>query len=249
MNANSLYDDADLYDLVHPGLWKGELEFYSHQTRQWGGPVLELACGTGRLTIPLASSGVEIIGLDLSAPMLQRARYKASQVGAKIQFIQGDMCNFRLRKQFGLVFIPVNSLSHLVSRQEVEACYRCVRERLRPQGRFVVDVFNPSLAILSRDSQQWYDLGGYSDTQGHRVRLTEQNRYDAASQINYITYRFETDDGRRIERSLTMRQFFPQELHAILECNGFAVEEKYGDYGDKEFHGGSMRQLVIAKAV
>jgi SAM-dependent methyltransferase len=243
-----LYTAADLYDLVHLGPWKGEAEFYMRQAERWGRRALELACGTGRLTLPLAAHGLQITGLDLSPAMLARARAKAAAAGTAIEFVQADMRDFRLGQQFDLIFIPVNSICHLLTREDVEACLRCVRAHLQPRGRFIVDVFNPSLEILSRDPSRWYEIGGYADSDGQRVRLSEQTRYDRASQVSAITWRYEWDDGRRAEHSLTMRQFFPQELDALLAYNGFVIETKFGKYGEAEFHAESNQQLVVTWA-
>ncbi|MGQ0605132.1 MAG: hypothetical protein ACT4QE_25935, partial [Anaerolineales bacterium] len=154
---------------------------------------------------------------------------------------------FDLERQFDLIFVPINSICHLFTREDVESCLRCVRQHLQPQGRFVVDVFNPSLTLLSRDLSRWYEVGEYTDAEGRRVRLSEQNRYDRATQINHITWRFERDDGTRTELSLTMRQYFPQELDALLAYNGFVVEEKLGGYGEKPFHSESNQQIVVAR--
>ena len=241
----SLYSSAELYDLVHLGPHKGEVEFYLRQAERFGKTVLELACGTGRLTIPLAARGLQMTGLDLSAAMLDRARHKATSVPTN--FVLGDMRDFDLGTHFDLIFIPINSICHLLTRADVEACLRCVCQHLQPAGRFVVDVFNPSLTLLSRDVSRWYEVGEYDTPDGARVRLVEQNRYDRATQINYITWRYEFDDGRQVERTLTMRQFFPQELDALLAYNGFVIEAKYGGYGEKDFHAESNQQLVVAR--
>ena len=85
------------------------------------------------------------------------------------------------------------------------------------------------------------------DAEGRRWRLSEQNRYDSAAQVNHITWRFEADDGRRLERQLRMRQFFPQELDGLFEYNGFEIVAKYGKYGEKPFHAESARQIIVAR--
>lgn len=242
-----LYTAADLYDLAHPGTARGELEFYLRQARLAGPRLLELACGTGRLTLPLAAAGLHLTGLDRSSEMLARARAKAAAAGAAAEFVAADMRAFDLGRPFDLILLPVNSVCHLLTRPDVEACLRCVRAHLAPGGRFVVDVFNPSLALLSADGQRWRELGDYRDAAGQRVRLSEQNRYDAATQVNALVWRFEGEAGWRRDLSLSMRQFFPQELDALLAYNGFMVEAKYGQYNQTEFHSGSNQQLVVAR--
>jgi SAM-dependent methyltransferase len=247
LNLNSIYTAADLYDLVHLGPWKGELEFYQRQAQRAGPRVLELACGTGRLTIPLARSGLILTGLDLSAEMLARSATKAAALNLALDLHPADMRTFALDQQFDLIFIPINSLCHLMDWRDVGQCFAQVRRHLAPGGRFVIDVFNPSLALLTRDRTRWYEVGDYRDAQGGTVRLTEQNKYDAATQINHLQWRFETESGQRLEHSLTMRQFFPQELDALLAHSGFVVAQKFGKYGETPFHGDSTQQIVVAQ--
>lgn len=244
---DDLYLAAELYDAVHLGPHKGELEFYQRLAARLGSRVLELACGTGRLSVPLAAGGLALTGLDLSPTMLERARRKAAEAGISANFVWGDMCQFNLGQQFDLIFIPINSICHLHTRAEIENCFRCVRQHLAPGGRFVVDVFNPSFSILSRDPNRWYEVGEYADTQGQPLKLVEQNRYDPATQINTITWRFERSAGQVVERTLTMRQYFPQELDALLAYNGFEIEHKFGKYGEKEFHAESTQQILVAR--
>lgn len=243
MYPDTLYASAELYDLVHLGPHKGEAEFYVRQADRWGKRVLELACGTGRLTILLAARGLQMTGLDVSAAMLERAR----RTNTTAVFVPADMRAFDLGQRFDLIFIPINSICHLLTRDDAEACLRCVRAHLQPAGRFVVDVFNPSLTLLTREGSRWYEVGEYDTPGGGRVRLTEQNRYDRATQINHLTWRYEFDDGRQVEHTLTMRQFFPQELDALLAHNGLVIEAKYGGYGERDFHAESNQQLIVAR--
>jgi SAM-dependent methyltransferase len=247
LNPNSIYTAADLYDLVHLGPWKGELEFYQRQAQRAGSRVLELACGTGRLTVPLAQAGLTITGLDLSAEMLARSAAKATALNLTLNLHQADMRHFALGQPFDLIFIPINSLCHLNDWRDVAQCFAQVRAHLAPGGRLVIDVFNPSLALLTRERSRWYDVGEYVDSQGRSVRLSEQNRYDAATQLNHIQWRFETEAGERLEHSLTMRQFFPQELDALLDRSGFTVVHKFGKYGETPFHADSIQQIVVAQ--
>src|SRR5215207_9884863 len=149
MQERSLYSDGRLYDLVMGGYAAGDmLDFYRRQISRYGQPVLELACGTGRLTIPLAEGGVEIVGLDISPQMLELAERKALECGAHLTLVRGDARTFNLGRSFRLIFIPAQSLSHLHKRGEIEACFTRVRQHLAEGGRFLIEVFNPSLKLL-----------------------------------------------------------------------------------------------------
>jgi SAM-dependent methyltransferase len=137
------HDFARFYDWVFPGS-EEEVPFYLALALEHGAPLLELACGTGRLTIPLAREGFAITGLDLSEEMLAVAREKlareAPEVRARVRLLQGDMRDFGLAERFGLAFIPVASLFHVHLREERRSCLAAIRRHLRPGGTVVVDL-------------------------------------------------------------------------------------------------------------
>jgi len=239
-----LYAHPDLYDSVHAGPAKGELAFYQRQAGRAGHRVLELACGTGRLSIPLALGGLDVVGVDRSPAMLARAR--ASDAAATVRWVCADMRDFALAAAFDLIFIPINSLCHLKATNDVRACLATIGRHLAPGGRLIIDVFNPSLEILARDPGRWYDLGDFPSPEGGSVRLSERNRYDRATQINSIVWRFERAGEATVELSLRMRQFFPQELDALIAGAGYQVLDKVGGYCEKPFQTDSRQQIVIA---
>jgi ubiquinone/menaquinone biosynthesis C-methylase UbiE len=246
-----LYSDAQRYDLVMGASASGDpLDFYRRQIAQYGEPVLELACGSGRLTIPLANEGVNITGMDISEDMLHLAKLKASKSGASLRFLQGDMRSFDLGEKFQFIFIPAQSLSHLQVREEIEDCFACVRRHLAGEGRFLIELFNSSVSMLARETDRRYPVGQYVDPNaGSQVFVTAEVRYDAASQINYIRWFFreETSD-RETALSFEMRQFFPQEIDALLWYNGFLIEHKYGSHDEGKFSSDAPKQLIVCRA-
>lgn len=246
-----LYNDRQRYDLVMGQYATGsQLGFYHRQIARYGAPALEIACGTGRLTIPLAEAGVEIMGVDISEHMLQHAKTKAAERGVDIAFVQADMRAFDLGKRFGFIFIPAQSLSHLHTRAEIEACFKCVRQHLMETGKFLIELFNPSFKLLSREQGIHHLVGEYEDQQtNERIILTEEVSYDAATQINHILWYFQNAMTREEQvLSFEMRQFFPQEIETLLAYNGFRVEQKWGDYSETEFVSDSPKQLIVCCA-
>lgn len=249
-NEGSLYSDARRYDLVM-GAYASEamFDFYLRQVSRYGEPVLVLACGSGRLTIPLARAGVQVTGMDLSGEMLSLACIKAAEAGVSVRLLPGDMRSFSLGEQFKLILVPAQSLCHLHTLQELEDCFACVQRHLAPDGRFVIELFNSSVRMLAREPQRRYEVGQYEDPRdGSRIVLTEQVRYDAASQINHLRWFFR-EEGIQEETMLSfeMRQFFPQEIDALLGHNGFIIEHKYGSYDEREFSSESPKQLIVCR--
>ena len=246
----NFYSDAQRYDLVMGAYASGDLlNFYRRQVARYGEPVLELACGSGRLTIPLANEGVNITGTDISEDMLNLAKSKASKAQVNIRFVQADVRSFDLGEKFKLIFIPAQSLSHLHTRAEIEDCFACVRRHLSGEGRFLIELFNSSVRMLARETDRRYTVDQYEDPQGgFQVFVTEDVRYDAASQINHIRWFFRDERSKKEKvLSFEMRQFFPQEIDALLWYNGFLIEHKYGSYDEREFSSDAAKQLIISR--
>jgi SAM-dependent methyltransferase len=252
MQERELYCDARRYDLVMGEYAVGDmLEFYRRQISLYGQPALELACGTGRLTIPLAEDGVDIVGLDISPQMLELAERKAQGRHLRVPFVRGDVRAFDLGRRFKFIFIPAQSLSHLHKRDELESCFACVRQHLAEGGRFLIELFNPSVKLLAREPEQPCPVGRgeYEEADGGgRVIVTARARYDAATQVSHIHYHFQSGESEGGVLSFEMRQFFPQEINALLAYNGLRIERKYGDYEEAAFGNDSPKQLIVCQA-
>ena len=249
-----LYRDGRHYDELNRFM-VADIPFYVEEARRASGPVLELACGTGRLTIPIARAGVEIAGLDLSPAMLDHARNKATEAGVTISFVQADCRRFDLGRKFALIFMAFNSLQHLHDLGSLQALFSSVTQHLADGGRFIFDVFNPSIAILNRDPKKRFPEREYNDPDGTGTIILEQTSvYDDASQVARIRWYFsragqENRPGKRDFRveDLHMRCFFPEELNLLVRCRGFEIEAKYGTFERKPFASGDPKQIVVCR--
>lgn len=249
--TETIYFSGEEYDrLTGPYATGEDFEHYRRLADRANGPVLELACGTGRLTIPLAGAGIKITGLDSSEEMLGVARRKAAEWGSHTSFVQGDMRRFDFgESRFALIFVPVNSLSHLLTAEDIDACFSRARAHLMPGGCFAFDLFNPSLALLTRAPEVRSPIRSYIDASGRQVTLSESNHYDAATQVNHITWYYERegDPPSVTAYPLAMRQFFPQEIDLIARYHGFEIEAKYGDYSGGAFTSESPKQILLLR--
>jgi SAM-dependent methyltransferase len=245
-DCDDLYRDGRHYDRQHEGFVE-DIPFYIEMARKYGGPVLELACGTGRITLPIAGEGITVTGVDVSEGMLAEARRKADESGVKVKFLRADCRNFALDTRFGLILLPFNSIAHLHNLSSIEGCLGCVRDHLKAGGRFILDMFNPRLEILLRDPAERYPVSEYADPDGRgKVVITENNVYDRASQVNRIKWYYRIGDGHEeTTNELNMRVFFPQELDAMLHYNGFEIETKYGDFDKTPFTSDSIKQIPV----
>jgi len=223
--------------------------FYLEQARESGGRVLDLACGNGRLTLPIAQSGIQVMGVDSSASMLDVARSRASTAGLQVEFTHGDMRSFQLPAKFSAILIAGNSLLHLLTAEDVKRCFNRVCRHLAPGGRLVFDIMNPDMSVLAPDSQKRHLLFRVNDAERGEVTLEEIARYDATTQIRYIKWFLSTADHpdfRVIDYSLHL--IFSLELPLLLESAGLRLESRYGEFTREPFQSSSPRQLCICKA-
>ncbi|HST10045.1 MAG TPA: class I SAM-dependent methyltransferase [Terriglobales bacterium] len=271
MNAGEqtpLYRDGRHYDALNSFL-VADIPFYVEEAKlaagildthppakgagRMGHPVLELACGTGRLTIPIAQSGVEIAGLDLSASMLAHARTKAKAAAVEIEFVDGDCRSFELGRKFALIFMAFNSMQHLHDYASLAALFANVRRHLAEGGRFVFDVFNPKVEILARTSGDRRLEREYQDPDGRGTMAFEHSgTYDDATQVSHIRCYFvcrgaNGEDADVREEELQLRSFFPQELDLLVRSQGFEIVEKLGNFERKAFGSGDPKQVVVCR--
>jgi SAM-dependent methyltransferase len=241
MQARTLYDDPALYDRLVP---PGPCETFYDSLAPEGGSVLDLGCGTGRLTIPLAGRGRSITGLDASASMLSAARAKSSACGAPVVWAQGDMSRFDLGRRFDLIMVTCNSLAHLTDDEALQGCFASVRRHLREGGVFAFDVVNPDLKLLRRPTKERVKRA----EAGSGVRLRETVRYDDQSQIRETHWRIHDRDGSVREVAFRLRQFLPDALPALLQTAGLRLTARYGDLERNPFGARSRLQVCLAAA-
>lgn len=246
--ADDLYERTDLYDLVSPPDAAME-RFYVQAAGGQGRQVLELACGTGRLTMPLARSGADVTGGDLSQTMLDAARKRASAEGLAPVLVQLDMRDFELGRRFDTIAVAANSLLHLTQTADQLAFLACAARHLKPDGRLIFDIFVPSAWVLSRPGDERQQLGAFQHPELGEVRIEETIAYDPIAQISHIDWYWscpaETDFRHT---KLELRQIYPQELLLVLERGGFAAIERFGGFDRSPLAPGSMRQVVICAA-
>jgi len=238
---------ADLYDYVVPYHNRPDVAFFVEIAQELGGPVLEVGCGTGRVSIPTARTGIDIVGLDLSPHMLEICRERLLRepevVQARARLVKADMRDFELDEAFRLVTIPFRPFQHLITVNDQLSCLGSIHRHLVKGGRLVLDVFNPLLESLTRDDigQEVGDEPEFITPDGRRVtRLGKTVSRDLYNQIIYVEliYYVTHPDGReeRLVHAFPMRYFFRFEIEHLLVRCGFEVEQVYADF-DKSPYG------------
>lgn len=245
----SMYRLAEQYDAWSAD-FAGDIPFYRRMADRYAtrGAILELCCGTGRITLELAAPGRRITGIDITPEMVERAVRKGRDRTADVRFLVGDARSFTLEERFDLIFIPFNSIAHFHTLEDILALFRAAREHLKPAGRFIIDIFPPSLEYLTRPADKFFPTMTYDAPDGSgKVTIEETATYDAVSQIRHIVWHFRMPDGESMRHDLDMRMFFPQELLALVQLGGFTVEARYGNFDESPFTGESPKQLLILR--
>ncbi|MBA3394621.1 MAG: methyltransferase domain-containing protein [Deltaproteobacteria bacterium] len=250
------YADGALYDYEYRRR-RADVSFYRELARRrLGGPgrILELGCGSGRVTVPLARDGHAVIGLDQSTAMLRRLQARIGtlprSVAGRITAVPGDLRAFRVPGEFPLVIAAFNVLEHLYTRVELDACLRCVADHLEPGGVFAFDVQLPDLGWLNRDPNRRWAKTRFTDPTTKRAMFYSTNHdYDPVSQIAVIRLYYDPVDGRTPGRviKLTQRKYFPAELEALVAHAGFRVIERFGDFSFGPLDGTAESQVLICQ--
>ncbi|MBI5092586.1 MAG: class I SAM-dependent methyltransferase [Candidatus Hydrogenedentes bacterium] len=233
---------AKYYDLIHGGL-PGEAEFYVGQAIRRRGSVLELGCGTGRLAIPMAMSGVHVVGLDNSKPMLDECRSKMRAVGplpGSVRLVQADMAEFAVNHRFDLVLMAYRTFMHLLTPDRQRQCLTTIRGHLSPEGMLILNVWNPkpsSIAPHLGETRAEPELAGRYPAPGSSRTLLHYctSAYDEHRQLITENHVVHEVDKRgtvrdRVELSLVRAWTTPREMDNLVRLCGFDVTAVFGDF-------------------
>jgi len=238
MNArDNLEEFADPlnYDIEEGERSAPRIAFYCELAKSVGGPVLEIACGSGLVTIPIAAQGLDVIGLDLAHSMLEHARKKADGQNLNIRWMEADARSFDLGSQYKFIYLTGNAFQAFLRREDQEALFTSVKRHLMPNGTFAFETRNPTGHDLRDQPEEEFDQS-YISVEGHHVSVSFTQRYDPLDQVIYWTSYRRWNDGERDHSKQThiaCRFTHPQELEALLYYNGFQVIQQYGNW-DKE---------------
>ncbi|HEX2411164.1 MAG TPA: class I SAM-dependent methyltransferase [Solirubrobacteraceae bacterium] len=254
-----MWDDPELYELENADDPAFDLAFWTAVLRERAPRrLLELACGTGRLTLPLAELGIadEIVALDSSAPFLDRLRSRLPSPGSALRVVEADMRAPGLDGEaFDLVMVSFNSLAYLAAREDRMACLSAVRSLLAPGGTLAFDLVAPHYDFLSEAIEPCPPLRADADhpAPDHgvaRFLRSYTDTYDPATQTLHSTNRYEIhrEDGRVEHRiaDLDWHIYFPEELELLLDAAGLRVTERFGDYDRGPWNPQSRRFLWLA---
>ncbi len=261
--VQTFYRRARTYDIDYAG-YMADIPFNVQLARELvrDGQMLEFACGTGRVTFELAKAGITVIGVDITAAMLEVAREKLTTLqvggehGGQVRFLEGDMRSFDAGKvQYQYVLIPFTSFLHLTDRESQQQALANAYAHLAPGGHFLADIFLPDVAHLARNlGPNWVNQEKAVE-QGNLllVRWTT-TRYDQSTQLmtgRWYYQVYETMGENRLIESywvpMELRVIFPAEWELLLEQAGFRIVEKWGGFNREPFGPKASRMLFLCQ--
>jgi SAM-dependent methyltransferase len=230
MAGTDPYQHAELYDLAFHD-HDEDVPHYLSLAILADGPVLELGAGTGRLTLPLAQSGIPLHAVDRSAAMLERLRQALAkeppEVKERVQVIERDW--EALEGHYELVLLPFGSLHQAASVEDLTRLLTAAAARLAPGGRLALDAYLDDPDLYARDPDAEHEVHERS-WRGQRVRCSETARWEPAERRHHVVFRFDFEDGRREQMAFSLRIFRLDELHEAVRRAGLIVLKEEADY-------------------
>lgn len=224
---------AELYDEIHPPPPAEVVDFLTDRAE--GGPVLELAVGTGRVAIPLLERGVEVHGVEISRDMLAHLRRKTEA----IPIVASDMTDFRLERTYPLALLGFNTLFGPLEEDRQRNVFRCTAAALRPGGRFVIECFVP-------------DLGRFDRNQTVRTRevgtdrlMVEYSVHEPDDQLIRAMVDIRWADGRSALLPVHLHYLWPEQIDSMAAEAGFELAERYEWYDEAPFTDASPRHVSV----
>lgn len=228
---------AHLYDAYVQSEF--DLAFFLEEAKRAGGPVLELMCGTGRVSLPLLEAGIDLTCVDSSAGMLEILRGKLRERRLSAEVVEADVCKLSLGRQFDLIFIPFHSFAEIVDPAQQRQALQAIRAHLSPTGRFICTLHNPPMRLLGVTGER-RKLGEFPLPDGNLLTLSSAEKYDPASGcVDGIQfYEIRRWDGQSLagmDVDVRFRLLSHLEFQSLAEASGLVPARLYGHYSRVSF--------------
>jgi SAM-dependent methyltransferase len=234
--AVSSYDSiARLYDPWSVSV-REDVDFYVELARKAGGPIVELGVGTGRIAVPIAAAGIQVIGVDSSRGMLEVCAEAAALagVGQLVDLRVGDLRDPPVHEPVELVICPFRAFLHLHSDDERLAALRAARNVLVPGGRLVFDVFAPGDDDIAETQGRWLE---------REPGIFERADWDAHARTLTLSVR-----GESGHTTMVLAWLSPDEWRSLIEWAGFEIEAHYGWFDKRPYRGGEDSVWVARRS-
>lgn len=254
LNNNSQeYDDPTLYDKENESFIP-EIPFILKWATKKQGPIIDIACGTGRVTIPLAKNGYNLVGVDINEGMLAHAKKKAANLNLQIRWIEQDCTQLDLCIKSNLVYSVGNSFQHFLTNESQDGLLTSINKSLEVEGLFIFNTRFPSVEELLQPSTEEY-WKSYTDNETlNTVDLFTISEYDSLKQIQHYTTirKYKNNAGEIIKEKRThisLRYVFPQEMERLLFAFGFEILHLYSDWNETPITNDSYELIYVCRKI
>jgi len=238
------YDDAALYDAENG--WGPDDDFYRALGREVGGPILDLACGTGRLARVLAKDGHRVVGLDIAPAMVARAR--RLDPDGTVDWRVGDAAAFALGQRFRLIVMTAHAFQHLIGGAAQGALFDGVARHLAPDGVFAFETRTPGRQDYA-DGTGFKFWRRFSDPARGAVEVWAASDFDPATQVDHVTLVRRFMDGAERRSTAKLQYTDAATLDARMAAAGLRSERRYGDFGGEAFGAESPEIVTLARLI
>ncbi|MEM5009814.1 class I SAM-dependent methyltransferase [Niallia taxi] len=253
INNSQEYDDPTLYDKENESFIP-EIPFILKWATKKQGPIIDIACGTGRVTIPLAKNGYNLVGVDINEGMLAHAKKKAANLNLHIRWIEQDCTQLDLCIKSNLVYSVGNSFQHFLTNESQDGLLTSINKSLEVEGLFIFNTRFPSVEELLQPSTEEY-WKSYTDNETlNTVDLFTISEYDSLKQIqHYTTIRKYKDNAGDIIKekrtNISLRYVFPQEMERLLFAFGFEILHLYSDWNETPITNDSYEMIYVCRKI
>ncbi|MGE8205561.1 class I SAM-dependent DNA methyltransferase [Heyndrickxia sp. NPDC080065] len=247
------YDNPVLYDKENEP-YKDDIPFLLKWASKIEGSIIDLACGTGRATIPLASKGYQLIGVDVHKGMLNEAKQKSSKLNLPIKWVEQDCTKLNLNIKTQLIYSVGNSFQHFLTNEAQDGLLSSVNKHLELGGIFIFDTRFPSKEELLQPSTEEY-WKSYIDTETQKkIDVYTISHYDALNQVqHYTTIRkiLNTEEQMvdEIRTNISLRYVYPKEMERLMFENGFEILNVYKDWNEGPITNESYAMIYVCKKI
>ncbi|GGD15561.1 class I SAM-dependent methyltransferase [Pontibacillus salipaludis] len=244
------YDDPARYDGQNNAN-KRDIPLLLKWAKKQDGPIIDLACGTGRATFPLARAGYDVTGIDVHQGMLEEAKRK-TRAGDTINWILEDCADLNLHKKVDFIFTVGNSFQHFLTNDSQDGLLASVRRHLKENGVFIFGTRFPNAYELLSEPEEVFEHSYKDEETGVLVDVYHSSQYDALSQVQYNTttrrYKNEFDEMINEEKShIALRFVFPKEMKRLLEKHGLSILHIYGDWEEGPLTSTSKEMIYVCR--
>lgn len=240
---------AEIYDQVYSDVFE-DIYFYKNLASQTNNKILEIGCGTGRITIPIAQDNNSIIGIDISESMIEVLKNKIKHSSLDISCLKMNMKNITMQEKFSLVMIPFNGFQSMLNIEDQYECLSSIRDHMESDSNLVLDMFPPSLNMFDQNHQTWYQVKEIISTNPSKsIMVKHSSKYMLESQLIHTKLMIEEiincEIVKTVYKDFSLRYTNRYESEYLFKHAGFKIENLYGNFNLDKFNEDSDKMIWI----